>query len=56
MEPPKSLFIEIRVQVDCGTIVTSEGEVIKLDRGATEYVKKSDVEHLIKLGHVVPTD
>lgn len=56
LEPPRSLFIEIRVQIDCGSIVTADGDVIKLDRGATEYVRKSDVEHLIRLGHVIPTE
>jgi GINS complex subunit 1 len=56
LDPPRSLFVEIRVQVECGSIVNADGDVIKLDRGATEYVRKSDVEHLIRLGHVVPTD
>jgi GINS complex subunit 1 len=56
LEPPKNLFIEIRVLEDCGELVTADGTVIKLDRGATEYVKKNDVEHLIKQGFVVPTE
>lgn len=55
LEPPTSIYIEIRVLADCGEVMNSDGDTIKLDRGATEFVRKSDVEHLLKQGLVVPT-
>ncbi len=51
LEPPRDLRIEIRVLVPCGEIVTESGPV-SLDKGSTHYLKRSDVEHLIRLGHV----
>ena len=50
MEPPKSLFVEVRVMADIDAFVTEEGEIVKLDRGSTELVRRGDVEQLIKQG------
>lgn len=51
LEPPKELFIEIRVVTDCGEIMTESGP-ITLDAGTMHYVKRSDVETLIRQGLV----
>ena len=51
LEPPKDLMIEIRVLVNCGEIITENGPV-SLDGGSTHYLRRSDVEHLIRLGKV----
>lgn len=49
VEPPKELLIEIRVKKSCGEIMTENGP-IKLDKGSTHFLKRSDVEHLIRQG------
>jgi len=51
LEPPRDLFVEIRVLKACGEIITESGPV-SLDQGSTHYLRRSDVEHLIRLGHV----
>jgi GINS complex subunit 1 len=51
LEPPRDLYVEIRVLKECGEIVTERGPVT-LDQGSTHYLKRTDVEHLIRLGHV----
>jgi GINS complex subunit 1 len=51
LEPPRDLFVEIRVLISCGELVTESGPV-SLDQGSTHYLRRSDVEHLIRLGHV----
>lgn len=49
--PPKNLFIEIRVLQDGGTIQTETG-TLTLQKGTQRLVRRSEVEHLIKLGIV----
>ena len=51
LEPPRDLFVEIRVLKGCGEIMTERGPVT-LDVGSTHYLKRTDIEHLIRLGHV----
>ena len=43
LEPPKTLYIEIRVLEDCGEFTNSEGNTLDLSRGSTLLVKKVDV-------------
>lgn len=50
--PPKDLFIEVRVIKDCGTIQTESGE-LALTENSYHYVRRSDVEHLIKHGFLL---
>jgi GINS complex subunit 1 len=50
-EPPKDLYIEIRALESCGEIMTENGP-INLEPGATTFVKRSDVAHLILQGKV----
>ena len=47
LEPPRDLFVEIRVLKGCGEIMTERGPVT-LDVGSTHYLKRTDVEHLIR--------
>jgi hypothetical protein len=55
LEPPKSIFIEIMVLEDVGTIVTDSGDVLNLHKNSTMMVRKSDVENLIRQHFVMPT-
>ena len=50
--PPKELFIEVRVLKDCGVIETETGS-ISLHLHSQHFVKRSDVEHLVKQGYLV---
>lgn len=55
LEPPKALFIEVEVLEDCGEIMTSAGPV-KLEARSRHYLKRSDVEPLIRQGLLRQTD
>jgi len=48
MDPPEDLFIEIRVLEDCGELVTSNGNTLKLEKNSVLMVWRCDVEHLLK--------
>ena len=53
--PPKEPFIEVRVLVDCGEIITENGP-INLAQHSQHYVRRTDVERLIEQGllqHIV---
>eukprot|EP00605_Chrysophyceae_sp_TOSAG23-4_P000809 GSChrysophyteH1.ASY1.ANO1.899.1 assembled CDS len=51
LEPPRDLMVEIRVLQNCGEIITENGSV-SLDKGSTHFLRRSDIEHLIRLGKV----
>ncbi len=55
LEPPRDLNIEIRVLEDCGEIVTSNGEILTLEKGVSLLVRRCDVEHLIKQNLIIQT-
>lgn len=48
-KPPSDLYIEVRVLRDCGSVVTDAGSVT-LRPGTAHFLKRSDVEHLIRQG------
>ncbi|KAL2919294.1 DNA replication protein psf1 [Polyrhizophydium stewartii] len=50
--PPRDVFAEIRVLVDCGEIMTESGP-LRLTAGSQHYLRRSDVEDLILSGDVV---
>lgn len=53
--PPRDLYIEVRVNRDCGSVLTDSGPVT-LKPGTAHFLKRSDVEHLIRHGaltHIV---
>ena len=55
LQPPRDLYVEVRVRRDCGNVVTDSG-VVALKCGTAHFVKRSDVEHLIRQGaleHIV---
>lgn len=55
LQPPKDLFVEVRVKRDCGEILTDSGPV-SFKPGTAHFLRRSDVEHLIRQGaleHVV---
>jgi GINS complex subunit 1 len=49
--PPKALKIQVRVLKDFGQITTLEG-TINLQKGTTHFLKRSDVESLVRQGVV----
>eukprot|EP01035_Chromulina_nebulosa_P037766 gene37766-50980_t len=51
LEPPKELLIEIRVLKSCGELMT-EGGPIRLDVGSTHFLRRVDVEQLVRQGIV----
>ncbi|KAI9247957.1 DNA replication complex GINS protein PSF1 [Phascolomyces articulosus] len=51
LDPPLDLFIEVRVLRDAGKIITEYGE-LNLTKGNQEFVRRSDVETLIKAGYL----
>lgn len=53
--PPRDLYIEVRVNKDCGSVLTDSGPVA-LKPGTAHFLKRTDVEHLIRQGaltHIV---
>lgn len=53
--PPRDLYIEVRVERDCGSVLTDSGPVT-LKKGTAHFLKRTDVEHLIRQGalsHIV---
>jgi len=49
--PPKELFVEVRVLKDCGELQTEYG-VINLQKNSQHFLRRTDVEHLIKQGYL----
>eukprot|EP00037_Helgoeca_nana_P021055 m.211176 g.211176 ORF g.211176 m.211176 type:complete len:192 (+) comp25501_c0_seq1:71-646(+) len=47
--PPKELFIEVRCLEDIGEIATEDGTV-QLEEGSQHFLRRSDVEPLIRAG------
>ncbi|KAJ1417921.1 hypothetical protein B484DRAFT_400647 [Ochromonadaceae sp. CCMP2298] len=55
LEPPRDLFIEVRVLQDCGRIMTDSGPV-NLDKGSLHCLKRSDVEQFVREGLMAHVD
>ncbi|POS88188.1 DNA replication complex GINS protein PSF1 [Erysiphe pulchra] len=51
LEPPKDLFIDVRVLKDAGEIQTEYGS-INLTKNSQFYVRQADVERLITQGYL----
>lgn len=49
LQPPSDLLIEVLVLEDCGEILTENG-LINLNKGTRQFMRRSDVEHLIRQG------
>ncbi|KAF0691390.1 Aste57867_17357 [Aphanomyces stellatus] len=52
LQPPKDLYIEVRVVKDCGEIYTENGPV-QLQVNSTHFLRRADVEGLIRQGMLV---
>ena len=48
--PPKDLFIEVRVNKDFGTITLPESGEVKLQKNPTHLLRRTEADHLIKRG------
>eukprot|EP01112_Ceratiomyxa_fruticulosa_P008865 TRINITY_DN229_c0_g1_i1.p1 TRINITY_DN229_c0_g1~~TRINITY_DN229_c0_g1_i1.p1 ORF type:complete len:199 (+),score=25.73 TRINITY_DN229_c0_g1_i1:231-827(+) len=56
LRPPKDLFIEVRVKKDHGEIVLESGQTVNLRAHTTHFLRRTDVETLIRQGileHIV---
>lgn len=53
-EAPEDMNVQVRVKAgDIGDIVTTDSGVLRLKKGYVHYVKRTDVEHLIRAGKVI---
>ena len=48
--PPKDMFIEVRVNKDYGTVVLPESGEVRLMKNTTHFLRRTEVDHLIKRG------
>ena len=56
LAPPKELNVTVRVLKDAGEVVLDSGGVINLTKGTTHFVRRGDVEALIREGVVEQID
>ena len=49
MDPPKELLIQVRVLENFGEVMTENGPIVMV-KGATHFIRRTDVEHLIRQG------
>ncbi|KAI7871767.1 DNA replication complex GINS protein PSF1 [Spinellus fusiger] len=52
LAPPTDLIIEVRVIKDGGEVMTESGSVLNISKGNQFYVRRTDVEGLIKSGYL----
>lgn len=55
VQPPGEYYIGIRALVDAGEVLTESGP-IKLVKGGTHFVRRTDVEDLVRQGLVEHID
>ena len=48
LQPPHDLFVEVRVLQDAGEVLLDSGARVVFERNSTHYLRRSDVEHLIR--------
>jgi GINS complex subunit 1 len=51
-KPPKEPFVEVRVLESCGEIFTEDGTSVNLEENTTHYLRRTDVEQLIRQGYL----
>lgn len=52
LEPPKDLNVEVRVVAPSLGEIMTDGGPVSLEQGSTHFLRRADVEHLIRQGHV----
>lgn len=50
LDPPKSLFVEVRCVEDYGKFELEDGEVVLFKKNSQHYLPRIEVESLIKQG------
>ena len=56
IEPPKELFVEVRMLEDCGEIYLPETGliltvgIVKLGKDTIHYLRKTEIEQFVKVG------
>jgi GINS complex subunit 1 len=53
--PPLDAYLEVRVLVECGQVLTEEG-IVAFSKGSMHHLKLSQVEKLIKSGYLMHVD
>jgi GINS complex subunit 1 len=53
--PPLDTYLEVRVLVECGQVLTEEG-IISFSKGSMHHLKLSQVEKLIRAGYLMQID
>ena len=48
--PPKDLYIEVRVRKDYGIVMLPESGEVRLQKNSTHLLRRSEVDNLIKRG------
>ena len=48
--PPKDIFIEVRVNKDYGVVILPESGVVRLLKNSTHFLRRTEVDHLLKRG------
>lgn len=51
-DPPKELFVTVRVLVDVGDVETVSGAKLGLTKGSQYFLAREDVENLVVQGYV----
>ena len=51
-DPPRELFVEVRVLEDLGEVVLAESGTVKLTKGSTHLLRRTEVSALVKQGVV----
>jgi len=50
IQPPKSLYIEVRCLTDYGEFVTEDGDTFQLTKSSQHHMLRTQCEHLIRQG------
>lgn len=50
LHPPQDLYREVQVLEDAGEVILQSGSQVVLEKDSIHYLRKTDVEHLIRQG------
>lgn len=53
MKPPKDLYVQVRVIKECGRMILPESGDVNLELNTNHFLRRSDVEQLVRQGFVV---
>ena len=56
LEPPRELYVEVKVLEDLGEVYLADTGTVKLQKNSVHYLKKSDIEGFLKQGSLIEND